>query len=261
MPGNLRNRNPAMASNKILLEICCASVEDASIAESAGADRIELNTSLPLGGLTPSPGMVRLVLEQVAIPVIAMARPRESGFCYSGYEFKTLAHDVQWLVEAGVAGIAFGVLSDSGQVDTDRCREIVQLIGPDQQAVFHRAFDLIVDQSAALESLIECGITRVMTSGGKMTAWEGRDQIGQLVRQANNRIEILPAGGIRIDHASRLVSLTGVSQFHAGLGQSRFDKSYQASDGISFYGEMPENPARFRQSCGDSIRQMIESLH
>ena len=207
-----------------------------------------------------SPGMVHLTLEQVSIPVIAMARPRESGFCYSESEFQTMANDVRWLIDAGVSGIAFGVLTDSGQVDTQRCRHIVRLIGKGGQAVFHRAFDLIDDKTAALESLVECGITRVMTSGGETTAWQGRDQIRQLVKQAAGRIEILAAGGIRVDHAAELVSQTGVSWIHAGLGESRFDRSFGASGNVSFYGDFPDNPAQFRQSCGGSIREMIESL-
>ena len=40
----------------IKVEVCAASLEDCIKAERAGADRIELNQALHLGGLTPSLG-------------------------------------------------------------------------------------------------------------------------------------------------------------------------------------------------------------
>ena len=45
-------------SSKILIEVCCGSVDDAVEAERGGADRIELNSSIFLGGLTPSLGSI-----------------------------------------------------------------------------------------------------------------------------------------------------------------------------------------------------------
>ncbi len=249
-----------MIGTRVTLEICTASVQDALIAAAAGADRIELNTALSLGGLTPSPGMVRLVTQQLSIPVIAMVRPRESGFCYSDAEFQTLVEDVRWLVDAGVAGIAFGVLDRQGQVDRSRCDQILGLLRDQQQGVFHRAFDLVPDKQTALESLVQCGIPRVMTSGGASTAWQGRQVIGDLVRQAGTRIEILAAGGIRVDHVTAFLQETGVRQLHAGLGTPQRDASYPEAGGVNFYGPLPADPAQFRQSCPQKIREMKQAI-
>lgn len=44
-----------------MIEICCGSYEDALAAWRGGAGRIELNSALALGGLTPSAACVRLV--------------------------------------------------------------------------------------------------------------------------------------------------------------------------------------------------------
>ena len=111
------------------LEICTGSLSDVLIAEQNGADRVELNSGLSLGGITPTPGTVIRVLQRASIPVIAMARPRQSGFCYSDNEFQVLLSDVQWLVDQGVAGVAFGVLDNRGDIDVDRCRQVVELVG------------------------------------------------------------------------------------------------------------------------------------
>lgn len=41
------------------VEVCAGSIADCQIAERAGADRIELNSALFLGGLTPSIGTLQ----------------------------------------------------------------------------------------------------------------------------------------------------------------------------------------------------------
>ena len=249
-----------MTHKKTLLEICTATIDDALIAEAAGADRIEINSALPLGGLTPSPGCVKAIDRRISIPVIAMVRPRESGFCYSDNEFHTMLGDIQWLLESGVAGIAFGILNHQGHIDTKRCMEVVKLVGHERTTVFHRAFDVIPNQGEALEVLVDCGVSRIMTSGGHSTAWQGRRQIRNLVNRAAGRIEVLAAGGIRIDHVCRLVSETSVDQVHAGLGEPQIDRSWSESTSVSFYSQLPENPAQFSRSSHQSIREMRETL-
>ena len=252
-----------MVNRKTLLEICVASVADAEIAQAAGADRIELNTALQSGGLTPSLGLVKTVLKHVSIPVIAMVRPRPSGFCYSDREFETMCCDVQLLMQAGVAGIAFGVLTDQGDIDVPRSQRIVELVGSDGQTVFHRAFDIVRDQPTALRHLIDCGVSRVMTSGSASRAWDGRAQIRnlqQIIEQQNTTMQILAAGGVRSDHVVSLIEETGISQIHAGLGQWLTDASYQTSEQVNFYSTAPQDPAVYRESCAQLIREMVQIL-
>ena len=251
------------SSHQTILEICTATLDDVLIAQAAGAQRVELNSSLSVGGLTPLPGTVQLVVEQASIPVIAMARPRESGFCYSVNEFQAMVRDVRWLLNAGVQGIAFGVLDHQGQIDMDRCQQITDLTGGERDSVFHRAFDLVRDKKQAIQNLVECGVRRVMTSGGQKTAWQGRDQIRELVRWVNAEgipIEIIPAGGIRPDHVAALVQHTAADQVHAGPGKWLADGAWPDDCEFSFYGSNPENPAHFRQSCGETIGQMLNRI-
>ena len=59
-----------------MIEICCGSYEDALAAWKGGAERIELNSAVYLGGLTPSIGSLRLVKENTGLKVISMVRPR-----------------------------------------------------------------------------------------------------------------------------------------------------------------------------------------
>ena len=97
---------------KGLLEICCGSFEDVKTAWQNGADRVELNSALYLGGLTPSTANLICAKEQCSIPIVTMVRPRGGGFCYSQDEYETMLLDARILLEHGADGIAFGFLTE-----------------------------------------------------------------------------------------------------------------------------------------------------
>lgn len=243
-----------------LLEICAASLDDLLVAQANGARRIELNSALSLGGLTPSIGLLELAISESTVPIIAMCRPRPSGFCYSPSEYRTLLKDVERSLEAGAAGIAFGVLDCISNVDEVRCREVVRLVG-NRETVFHRAFDLVPDSLEQTRILCHCGVTRVMTSGGQASAFEGKLQIARLVKQFGSQIEILAAGGIRPENMRSIIEATGVSQIHAGPGMLRLDSSQpQNPESIRFDAPPPENPAYYREVCGESVARMVRIL-
>lgn len=220
-------------SRRILLEIAIGSVEDAITAESGGADRVELNSALALGGLTPSLGLLVQTRGAVKVPIIAMARPRPSGFFYSDREFQVMLQDVELLLAHGADGIAFGVLTDHGEIDVPRCRKLVDMIGT-REAVFHRAFDVTGDPCRALEQLIDLGIRRVMTSGQEGSAPKGIRRIAQLVEQSRGRIEILPAAGINARTLAVILAETGCDQVHASLRGQREDPSTRARPQVRF---------------------------
>ena len=61
------------ARERITLEVCIASVDDACAAVAGGADRLELNVALELGGLTPSGALLAEVKQVVDVPEIGRA--------------------------------------------------------------------------------------------------------------------------------------------------------------------------------------------
>ena len=146
-------------SQSVSLEIAAASVEDALAAQSGGAERLELNAALSLGGLTPSLGLLREVRASVSLPVIAMVRPRPGGFAYSAAEFRVVLRDLDLMLQNNANGVAIGFLTESGEIDLARTREAVRAAGG-IPVVVHRAFDLVPDPFAALEQLIDLGVTR-----------------------------------------------------------------------------------------------------
>ncbi|HEY8968213.1 MAG TPA: copper homeostasis protein CutC, partial [Puia sp.] len=58
------------------------------------------------------------------------------------------------------------------------------------------------------------GCERILTSGQRPTAPEGAELINELVRQADDRIIIMPGSGIRADNITALAERTGASEFH-----------------------------------------------
>lgn len=142
-----------------------------------------------------------------------MVRPRSGGFRYSDEDFSVIRRDAALLIEHGADGIVFGMLHADGSVDVKRCGKIIE-IAEDRQTVFHRAFDAAADRPRALQELIALGFTRVLTSGQKKTAYEGRRLIRQLIERASGSIEVLPGGGVRAHNVLELVEATGCTQVH-----------------------------------------------
>lgn len=212
--------NPMPDAGRILLEIACGSIHDAVLADQAGADRLELCSAMELDGLTPSLGTACEVAARLDTPFVAMVRPRAGHFLCSSAELSVMERDASLLLEAGASGVVFGCLTSSGQVDVKSCRRLLRAAGGNEtvfhpvETVFHRAFDKVRDQLAALDALVDLGITRVLTSGGAPTALEGVAKIRALVERAEGRIEILPAGGIREHNVEAVVKQTGCTQVH-----------------------------------------------
>jgi copper homeostasis protein len=239
-------------TRRVLLEVAVASAEDAAVAEANGADRVELNAALALGGLTPSAGLLLETRRAVSLPVLAMARPRPGGFRYRDAEFCVLLRDVEFALEHGADGVAFGVLRADGGIDLDRCAEVMRLVGG-RAAVFHRAFDVTPDPAEALEQLIDLGVRRVMTSGQEATALQGISRIVELVKQAGGRIEVLPAAGINRQTAAEVVARSGCDQVHASLRTTLEDRSAAARPQVRFGGA---EEYRYEATDAGAVREM-----
>jgi copper homeostasis protein len=246
-------------SRRIKLEICTASVEDCVKAERGGADRVELNCALMLGGLTPSLGALREARAAVKLQIIAMIRPRPSGFCYSRADFAVMQRDAEMALSENADGIAFGILTSAGAVDLKRCRQMVKLAAG-RQAVFHRAFDVVRDPRTALAQLVDLGLTRVMTSGQEASAYNGAANIAGYIRQAAGRIEILPAGGINRFTVADVIKRTGCDQVHASLSTASQDRSASARPQVSFGGTVKQSEVEFTVTDAEAVRRLRGAL-
>ena len=198
-----------------LFEVCAGSVQDCINAQLGGADRVELNSALHLGGLTPSLAMLKLVKEKTSLKVICMDRPRAAGFCYDDVEIETMFEDAKILLENGADGISFGFLNSDATINVTETKKMVELIHQYQkEAVFHRAFDCVDDPMHAIKQLIDCGVDRILTSGLQPTAMQGTSVLEKLQSAFGDQIELLAGSGINANNIRALKEQTGLHQFH-----------------------------------------------
>jgi copper homeostasis protein len=203
-------------ANSYSLEISVESVEAALAAERGVAQRIELCSNTREGGTTPSVELLRVVRERVRLPIFSMVRPRGGNFVYSDVEFAAMQDEIDIAKRMRMDGIVLGLLHSDGRVDIERTRQLVARAAP-LPVTFHRAFDESTELRTALEDVIQTGAVRLLTSGGKNTAPEALDVLGNLVRLAANRIAVMPGSGLHAGNIREAVRLTGAREFHAGL--------------------------------------------
>lgn len=215
------------------IEAVADSAADAAAAQRAGADRIELGCAPELGGLTPGVGALRAAKAACTLPVVVLVRPRAGGFCYAASEIDAMASDIAALAAAGADGIVTGCLTEDGAVDIAALARLIAAAG-DLPVVFHRAFDTVADPLSALETLVDRGVARVLTSGGAATALDGAERLSALCERAGGRIEILVAGGVRASNALEIARRTGCDQLHLGPRVARRDPT--AARGTVDYG-------------------------
>ena len=175
-----------------IIEVCCGGYYDALAAYKGGAKRIELNSALHLGGLTPTVGSLLLTKKNTDLKVICMDRPRSAGFHYDEIDFETMKADAHVLMRNGADGIAFGCLDENGNIDVEQTRQIIEIIRfYHGEVVFHRAFDCVKDPYASIETLIDLGVDRILTSGLKAKAMQGKELIKDLQAKYGDRLKIL----------------------------------------------------------------------
>lgn len=182
------------------LEVCANSFQSAKNAQSAGAHRIELCQELHIGGITPSFGLLSKVLDELKIETFVLIRPRSGGFFYTDEEFEVMKQDIIQCKKMGCHGIVSGVLLRNGNIDLDRTKQLVKLSNP-LPFTFHRAFDCVPDPLKAIKELKTMGLTRVLTSGQQLSAFKGLQLLKQLHYLSDDKIIILPGGGINKENA------------------------------------------------------------
>jgi copper homeostasis protein len=206
---------------KYTIEIATTDFTTTRSAVEGGADRIELCAALSEGGITPSYGLIKTCRDSFDVPLFPIIRPRGGDFLYDDDEFELMKRDALLCKDTRCEGVVVGMLTKDGSIDIERTARLVQLAHP-LDVTFHRAFDRCKDPFEALEQLIQIGCRRILTSGQRPTAVEGIDLIAALVKQAGDRIVIMPGSGVRKENIKMIAEKTGATDFHSSVkGQKK----------------------------------------
>lgn len=201
------------------LEVIGFDLASCLIAETHGANRIELCANPHEGGTTPSYGLITVARQNTSIQLFPIIRPRGGDFLFSGLEFQSMITDIQQCEQLGCDGVVIGMLTEDGNVDVDRCAELIQHAGA-MQVTFHRAFDRVKDPMQSLQEIIDLGCTRILTSGLRPNVDLGREMLRRLVDAAGDRITIMPGSGVRSNNVLELARFTGATAFHSSARSS-----------------------------------------
>jgi len=238
-----------------IIEVAAFNIESALLAQKAGADRVEFCNDPLGGGTTPSTGQLKVARKMLKLQLFPIIRPRGGNFVYTNAEFETMKTDIQLCRAIGCDGVVFGMLTPEGEIDSDRCAELITHAG-NMSLTFHRAFDRCVNPSKALEEIIDLGFDRILTSGQQPTAAEGASTIWDLTKQADERISLMPGGGVRLDNLAAIVKATAAWEFHTSLRVEKKDKKIKEG------GNLPEDPGMFTIDDKQlkEMRKLLEKL-
>ncbi|MEG0442925.1 MAG: copper homeostasis protein CutC [Carnobacterium sp.] len=203
-----------------LKEVCVENYTVIPQAIANGANRIELCDNLAVGGTTPSKGVMHETMAycgEKTIPVMSIIRPRGGNFVYNDTELKIMGYDIIEARNIGLDGIVIGCLNENNWLDEDALEQILEE-SYGLQITFHMAFDQIPveKQFEAIDWLIEHDVQRILTHGGPSGApiETTLPHLKELVDYANDRIIILPGGGITNKNAQEVIDYLGVNEVH-----------------------------------------------
>lgn len=222
---------------KALFEVCAFNIQSAIIAEKAGAGRVELCDNPIEGGTTPSYGSLLQTRNKINIPLYPLIRPRAGNYFYDDEEFEIIIADIKICKEIGCDGISIGVQKLNGLIDTERFKKIVDLAYP-MGVTCNRVFDACPNPFEALETIIDSGCERILTSGQMTAAADAPNLLQKLVVQAGNRIIIMPGAGINSNNIAALKLNTGAKEFHGSAKKTMVNPMTYLNILVSDYGNV-----------------------
>lgn len=194
-------------------EACVGSYSEAVSAEKRGADRVELCDNLDVGGTTPSYGTIKTTVEKLKIPVFVMIRPRGGNYYYNKNEIEIMKKDIELCKELGVKGIVLGVLTKNDEIDYPLLKELIDLASP-MEVTFHKAIDDLENPVLEIKKLAEIGVKRILSSGTKAKALDGKDILNKMIEEANSDITVIVAGGITTENFDEVSKKIVSTEYH-----------------------------------------------
>lgn len=242
----------------IQLEVCIDNLESLALAIEGGATRIELCSSLALGGLTPSYGLMRQAAKFSSVPVYAMIRPRQGDFLFNDLDIECMLDDVRAAKQAGLNGIVIGVLTETGEVDVALSQRLIAE-AEGMGVTFHRAIDQSEDPIAALNAIMSLGCERVLTSGLQANALDGIQTLKDMVQHCQGKLSIMAGAGVTAENVTTILTNTGVTEVHLSGKSTRLSGMKNKANGTHM-GNADIDDYAIPVTSSDKIRAVANQL-
>lgn len=197
---------------RVAVEVCVSTMAEAKAALALGVDRVELCAWPQCGGITPGYGLLVAAMRQ-RTPARVLVRARPGGFVHSAEETTAMLDEVTLCRDMGFQHLVVGALTADHLVDAAYLRAVRQR-HPDAVLTFHRAIDHCPDPLRALDTCVELGVQRILTSGGSPLALDGVPAIARMLRHAPPGLAIAVAGGVAPGNVVGIVERTGAREVH-----------------------------------------------
>jgi len=199
-----------------ILEVCVDSYASAMAAIAGGADRLELCSALSIGGLTPSPALLRQIREVSSIPVRCLMRTRAGDFLYTPEEIRQMTVEINLLRREGADGFVIGCLTADGNLDSNAMKPLLEA-AEGTGLTLHRCIDVSRDLCQTYRDAEALGIDTILTSGGAGSCLSGMETIRQLIalRDATRGPEVLIGSGVKASVIGEFLNrVPGAEAFH-----------------------------------------------
>jgi copper homeostasis protein len=209
-----------------LLEVIVTALDEAQEAEQGGADRLEVVSQLELEGLTPDMKLVEEIL--ASIPIRVMLRKTASFEIESDSELASLEQRAKHMAELPIDGVVLGFLRGNA-IDDGVMRRLLDASAP-KSATFHRAFEAVSNQPAAVEEIKSLTqVNRILTNGGDGNWIMRRRRLEDLQRLAGSEIGVITGGGLNEEGLRCLAESPLLTEFH--VGRAARDSSMKLNSG------------------------------
>lgn len=197
----------------MIREKCIGSFLEAIEAQELGAERVELCDNLTEGGTTPSYGTIKMVVEKLNIPTFVIIRPRGGDFYYTPEEIEIMKEDIKVCKNLGVKGVVIGALNRDNTINYEAIQDMIALAKP-MSVTFHKAIDELKDPVSEVKKLAKIGVNRILTSGTKETALEGKEILKKMIKEAGDEIIIIVAGKVTKENLDEISTLIPTKEYH-----------------------------------------------
>jgi copper homeostasis protein len=231
------------------VEACVSDIESAENAVMGGCNSLELCSGRPQGGVTPSYGFIKTVVDRLGhkAEIHVLIRPRDGDFFYTEYEKRIMIEDIRMARQAGAHGFVCGGLIeyendenerevegkrlDLGMTEikgysidyefTKHLRFIADRLG--LMFTFHRAIDQVISGLPVLEVshvlTKVMNVDRILTSAGYDSAVRASNMgaLQAMVYMCRNGPLIIAAAGIQNSNVRSVLSAR-IQGVHVGSG-------------------------------------------